>query len=164
MIIASTPKGVCYIAFSDEHNAAFNELKLQFPNARYIEYTDALQQGALLIFRKDWSALSTVKLHLKGTVFQLKVWEALLKIPIGSLRTYGAIAQKIEQPNAGRAVGTAIGNNPVAFLIPCHRVIRSAGEHGQYHWGTTRKSAMIAWEAAQLNPVVSLEQHANLIL
>jgi AraC family transcriptional regulator of adaptative response/methylated-DNA-[protein]-cysteine methyltransferase len=157
VIIASTPKGICYIAFADEHMFAFNELQQQFPNAVYHQYADAVQQNALLIFQKDWSALSSVKLHLKGTAFQLKVWEALLKIPTGGLNTYGSIAQKIELPNASRAVGTAIGDNPIAFLIPCHRVIRSTGDFGQYHWGSTRKSAMIGWEAAQVNPAESLQ-------
>ena len=85
-------------------------------------------------------------MHLKGTDFQLKVWETLLKIPIGQLTTYGTIAGKIKNPNASRAVGTAIGNNPVAFLIPCHRVIQSSGAFGDYMWGHTRKTAIIGWE------------------
>jgi AraC family transcriptional regulator of adaptative response/methylated-DNA-[protein]-cysteine methyltransferase len=85
---------------------------------------------------------------LKGTAFQLKVWETLLKIPMGQLSTYGKIAKQIQFPNASRAVGTAIGSNPVAFLIPCHRVIQSSGIFGGYHWGSIRKTAMIGWEAA----------------
>jgi AraC family transcriptional regulator of adaptative response/methylated-DNA-[protein]-cysteine methyltransferase len=105
----------------------------------------------MFIFQKDWSKLSNIKLHLKGTPFQLKVWEALLKIPMGGLETYGSLAKEIQLPNASRAVGSAVGDNPVAFLIPCHRVIRSTGEFGQYHWGSTRKTAMIGWEAAQIN-------------
>ena len=148
IIVASTSKGICYLAFTDHRETALAELQQQFPNAGYKQVTDVHQQNALFIFRKDWSALSTIKLHLKGTSFQLKVWEALLKIPMGGLSTYSGIAQKIESPLAGRAVGSAIGDNPVAFLIPCHRVIRATGEIGQYHWGATRKSAMIGWEAA----------------
>jgi AraC family transcriptional regulator of adaptative response/methylated-DNA-[protein]-cysteine methyltransferase len=93
--------------------------------------------------------LETVKLHLKGTSFQLKVWETLLKIPLGGLSTYGKIAEQIQSPGASRAVGAAIGSNPVAYLIPCHRVIRTAGEIGEYHWGSTRKTAIIGWEAAR---------------
>ena len=91
-------------------------------------------------------------MHLKGTPFQIKVWEALLKIPMGDVSTYSGIATSINNPNASRAVGTAIGDNPVAFLIPCHRVIRSTGNFGQYHWGSIRKTAMIGWEAAKTNP------------
>jgi len=157
IIVASTPKGICYLAFADEHGTAFDDLQHQFPNAAYTQVTDVHQQNALFIFRKDWSQLSTIKLHLKGTSFQLKVWEALLKVPMGGLSTYGGIAQKIESPLASRAVGSAIGDNPVAFLIPCHRVIRSTGEFGQYHWGATRKSAMIGWEAACINDAIVVE-------
>lgn len=149
IIVASTPKGVCYMAFADEQQTAFDELKKQFPNATYRQFADTMQQNALFIFRKDWSQLSNIKLHLKGTAFQLKVWEALLKIPMGGLNTYAGIAQKIDAPNASRAVGSAVGDNPVAVLIPCHRVIKSTGEFGQYHWGATRKSAIIGWEAAR---------------
>ncbi|SDT47588.1 AraC family transcriptional regulator, regulatory protein of adaptative response / methylated-DNA-[protein]-cysteine methyltransferase [Mucilaginibacter mallensis] len=155
IIVASTPKGICYMAFADDRNEAFELLQQQFPNATYNQVTDTLQQNALFIFQKDWSQLSTIKLHLKGTDFQLKVWEALLKIPMGGLSTYSAIAQKIESPLANRAVGSAVGDNPVAFLIPCHRVIKSTGEIGQYHWGSTRKSAIIGWEAAQVDLIKS---------
>ena len=151
IIVASTPKGICYMAFADEREAAFNQLEYQFPNAAYEQVVDVAQQDALHIFKKDWSELSTIKLHLKGTNFQLKVWEALLKIPMGQLSTYSDISKQILQPNASRAVGSAIGANPVAFLIPCHRVIKSTGEFGGYHWGPTRKSAIIGWEAAIVN-------------
>jgi AraC family transcriptional regulator of adaptative response/methylated-DNA-[protein]-cysteine methyltransferase len=89
-------------------------------------------------------------LHLKGTPFQIKVWETLLKVPMGDLTTYGEIAHQIDEPRAMRAVGSAVGHNPVAFLIPCHRVIRSDGQVGEYHWGSTRKQAMIGWEATKL--------------
>jgi AraC family transcriptional regulator of adaptative response/methylated-DNA-[protein]-cysteine methyltransferase len=88
---------------------------------------------------------------LKGTDFQLKVWEALLKIPMGALSAYGNVAYEIGNPSASRAVGTAIGSNPVAFLIPCHRVIRSDGSIGDYMWGNTRKTAIIGWESAKMN-------------
>lgn len=151
IIVASTAKGVCYIAFADDREDAFNLLKQQFPNASYQQVVDVAQQDALHIFKKDWSELSKVKLHLKGTNFQLKVWEALLKIPMGQLSTYSDISKQIQQPNASRAVGSAIGANPVAFLIPCHRVIKSTGEFGGYHWGPTRKTAIIGWEAAIVN-------------
>ncbi|MCG8579588.1 MAG: methylated-DNA--[protein]-cysteine S-methyltransferase, partial [Bacteroidales bacterium] len=100
-------------------------------------------------FNVNWDEPQQIKLHLKGTAFQLKVWDALLKIPAGELATYGDIAHSIDKPSAQRAVGTAIGSNPVAYLIPCHRVIRASGAIGGYRWGIVRKKAMIAWEASR---------------
>jgi AraC family transcriptional regulator of adaptative response/methylated-DNA-[protein]-cysteine methyltransferase len=151
IIVASTPKGICYMAFADDKDTAFNELYAQFPNASYYQVVDLAQQNALNIFKSDWSQLSKIKLHLKGTDFQLKVWEALLKIPTGGLNTYSNVANTVKLPSASRAVGSAIGANPVAFLIPCHRVIKSTGEFGQYHWGANRKTAIIGWEAARMD-------------
>ena len=149
IIVASTPKGICHLAFYDDEATAFSILKNKFPKASYQQTTDQLQQDALLIFNGNWNNIQDIKLHLKGTNFQLKVWESLLKIPMGSLSTYGYIARQLQRPNASRAVGTAIGDNPVAFLIPCHRVIQSNGTLGGYHWGLDRKTAMIGWEAAK---------------
>jgi AraC family transcriptional regulator of adaptative response/methylated-DNA-[protein]-cysteine methyltransferase len=149
ILVASTAKGICHLAFADDERKALELLQNMFPRATYRQMVDMTQQNVLYIFTHDWSQLSQIKLHLKGTAFQLKVWEALLKIPMGRLATYGGIASQIQQPNASRAVGAAIGDNPVAFLIPCHRVIQSSGVFGQYHWGTIRKTAMIGWEAAQ---------------
>lgn len=149
ILVASTVTGICYMAFADDETEALQDLQLQFPNARYRQVLDAHQQNALYIFHHDWSQLQEIKLHLKGTPFQLKVWETLLQVPQGKLTTYGNIAAAIESPGAHRAVGTAVGQNPVAFLIPCHRVIQAGGHIGQYHWGSTRKAAMIGWEAAQ---------------
>jgi len=149
ILVASTTKGICYMAFADGNDdEAIAELKSKFPNAHYTQFLDAIQQNALFIFSQDWSKLSDIKLHLKGTPFQLKVWETLLKVPVGGLTTYGSLAGDLQNPNASRAVGSAVGDNPVAFLIPCHRVIRSTGETGQYHWGSQRKGAMLGWEAA----------------
>lgn len=149
LIVAATPKGICYMAFADDPDLAFQELQQLFPNAKYRQVLDMMQQNALYIFGKDWSRLQELKLHLKGTDFQIKVWETLLKVPVGELSTYSAIASAIDKPKASRAVGSAVGDNPVAFLIPCHRVIKATGELGQYHWGSPRKTAMIGWEAAQ---------------
>jgi AraC family transcriptional regulator of adaptative response/methylated-DNA-[protein]-cysteine methyltransferase len=151
IIVASTTKGICHLAFADNENEALQQLQLQFPNAKFRQVVDTIQQNALFVFTQDWKDLSKIKLHLKGTPFQIKVWEALLKIPMGDVSTYSGVANTINNPNASRAVGTAIGDNPVAFLIPCHRVIRSTGDFGQYHWGSIRKTAMIGWEAAKLN-------------
>ncbi len=149
LIVASTAKGVCYMAFEDNDETALNNLKAKFPNATLQRKLDLLQQNALFIFQNDWGKLNEIKLHLKGTDFQLKVWESLLKIPMGKLSTYRNIAEQMGNPNASRAVGTAIGSNPVAFLIPCHRVIQSSGTFGGYMWGVTRKTAIIGWESAK---------------
>ncbi len=151
IIVASTKKGVCYMAFFENKDEALSKLHNRFPNANYNQVVDMMQQNALFVFQDDWSKLNQIKLHLNGTPFQLKVWETLLKIPMGNLSTYGSIGDEIEKPKASRAIGTAIGNNPVAFIIPCHRVIRSTGEIGGYMWGNTRKSAIIGWEASKMD-------------
>lgn len=149
LIVASTRKGVCYMAFDDDEANALNNLRQKFSNATFHRKLDLIQQNALFIFQNDWNKLPEIKLHLKGTEFQLKVWETLLKIPMGKLSTYGKIAEQIGHANASRAVGTAIGSNPVAFLIPCHRVIQSTGNISGYRWGNTRKAAIIGWESAK---------------
>ena len=149
VVVASTHKGICHMAFVDlGEEKALQQLKLNYPNAVYSQLVDRIQQNALFIFTQDWRRLDEIKLHLKGTDFQIKVWETLLKVPPGGLTTYATLARQAGSAKASRAVGTAVGNNPVAFLIPCHRVIKSTGEIGQYHWGATRKNAIIGWEAA----------------
>lgn len=152
LIVASTSKGICHMAFADEGPAkAFKNLQELFPNANYTQLVDSIQQNALFIFGQDWSKLGEIKLHLKATPFQIKIWETLLQVPAGRLTTYTQLALKAGHQGASRAVGTAVAKNPVAFLIPCHRVIKSTGETGQYHWGSTRKNAIIGWEAAKQN-------------
>lgn len=148
IIVASTEVGICHLSFIDNDEAAFTTLQTQFPKAVLKQHTDLIQQKALQFFSGDWSDLSKIKLHLKGSDFQIKVWQTLLKIPLGNVSTYSSVAHIIENSKASRAVGTAIGSNPVAFLIPCHRVIKSTGLIGEYHWGSVRKSAMLGWEAA----------------
>lgn len=151
IIVASTTKGICHLAFADQEKMALYELMALFPNARFKQMVDTIQQNALFIFSQDWNDLPAIRLHLKGTGFQLKVWEALLKIPLGNLTSYSAIANAIGNPGAARAVGSAVAGNPVAFLIPCHRVIQSSGIIGGYHWGSNRKKAMIGWESSKLD-------------
>lgn len=150
LIIASTARGICHLFFVTDQQQAVNDLIARFPHASLQHRTDILQQEALGFFRRDWQQ-KQIRLHLSGTPFQLKVWESLLKVPMGSLVTYGAIANNIDKPKAARAVGTAIGSNPIAFLIPCHRVIQQTGRLGGYRWGESRKSAIIGWEATQKN-------------
>jgi AraC family transcriptional regulator, regulatory protein of adaptative response / methylated-DNA-[protein]-cysteine methyltransferase len=151
ILVASTLKGICFMAFADDREKVFAQLKATFPNAKLTQTVDLVQQNALYIFTHDWTKLEKIKLHLKGSEFQLKVWQALLKIPFGKLDTYGSVAERIDRPKASRAVGSAIGSNPVAFLIPCHRVIQSSGAIGDYMWGQVRKTAIIGWEAAKVN-------------
>ena len=150
ILVASTSKGVCYMTFCDNREQALAELGHHFPFATFEKHPDEFQERALAVFSMDWTNLNEVKLHLRGTEFQLKVWETLLKIPMGTLTTYGDIANYLDSPSSSRAVGTAVGDNPIAFLIPCHRVIRSTGALGGYHWGLTRKTAIIGWEAAKI--------------
>ena len=150
VITASTEKGICYMAFENDTNKALGDLIFKFPNASFFEKQDEFQINALSIFNKDWTKLNTIKLHLKGTDFQLKVWESLLTIPMGKLLTYGNLAEKIGHSKASRAVGTAIGSNPVAFLIPCHRVIQSSGNIGGYRWGSERKQLIVGWESSRV--------------
>jgi len=150
VIAASTEKGICYLAFENDQMKALGDLQGKFPSASFFERQDGFQKDALSIFSKDWSELKTIKLHLKGTDFQLKVWESLLTIPMGKLSTYGQLAGRIGHAKASRAVGTAIGSNPVAFLIPCHRVIQSSGKLGGYMWGTERKQMIIGWESSRV--------------
>ena len=118
ILVASTPKGICYMAFAESEKQALKDLQNHFPNARFKQMVDLVQQNALFIFTHDWSKLHQIKLHLKGTDFQLKVWETLLKIPMGQLSTYGNIAEKINNPNASRAVGTAIGSGDTSPSRP----------------------------------------------
>ncbi len=154
LIVGSTARGICCMAFHEDEQLALADLQRKFPNATLNHQSDHLQASALQIFQNDWSKMPGIKLHLKGTDFQLKVWEALLKIPMGGLSTYGSIAEQIDSPKASRAVGTAIGSNPIAFLIPCHRVIQSTGNFGGYMWGSIRKTAIIGWEAAKTDGTI----------
>ena len=149
VMVASTPKGVCHMAFIESEGEGIGRLRQQFPNASFTRKVDLLQQSALRVFTDDWNNMARIKLHLMGTPFQLKVWETLLRIPRGRLSTYGAVGKNIGSPKASRAVGSAVGNNPVAYLIPCHRIILSNGILGGYQWGSVRKATIIGWEAAR---------------
>lgn len=148
-LIASTEKGICYLAFVDDDAAGLDELKGSFEKAVFIAEEKAIHREALSIFNLEDSSLKRIKLHLKGTAFQLKVWQALLSIPMGELNSYKEIAEKVGNPSASRAVGTAIGSNPIAYLIPCHRVIQTSGHTGGYRWKPLRKTLMLGWEFAK---------------
>lgn len=148
-IIASTAKGISYIAFADKgREEAVASLQRAFPLATLSEQADEHNSWAASVFRLDWGNVGEVRLHLRGTNFQIKVWESLVRVPAGRLTTYSQLAQAVGSPKAVRAVGSAVAGNPVALLIPCHRVIRSTGGFGNYHWRPERKAAIIGWEAA----------------
>ncbi len=147
-LIAVTDRGLCHLAFLDSElnpQQALEGLKKKWPQAQVVEKVKETAQTAKMIFEGQGEKLSIL---LGGTAFQLKVWEALLRIPSGHLASYSDIAKAIGTPGASRAVGTAIGQNSIAYLIPCHRVIRETGEFGAYRWGGERKCALLAWESA----------------
>jgi AraC family transcriptional regulator of adaptative response/methylated-DNA-[protein]-cysteine methyltransferase len=146
-LVAVTERGICHLGFvQTSEGDAIDNLVADWKNARMIE--DHKSTAPLIEPIFDASARGKLNLHLRGTNFQLKVWEALLKIPAGAVTTYEGLAERIGQPAASRAVGTAVGHNPIAILIPCHRVIRKVGEFGNYRYGATRKKALLAYESA----------------
>ena len=151
MIIGSSSKGVCHLMFYHETHEALRRLQQQFPNAQIIARKDRYQEQVNKFLAGNKVQKEGLILHLKGTSFQLQVWEALLNIPSGALSTYGSIAKHLKNPLASRAVGTAVRSNPIAVLIPCHRVLGASGSMGQYRWGTIRKMALIGWEAVKIH-------------
>ena len=148
-LIMGTERGICGIAFAAETGAeaAMEDMLSRWPNATFTEDPTALKPMADEAFPQDGDA--TARLFLIGAPFQIKVWEALLHIPTGHVTTYSDIARAIGHPKAVRAVGTAVGRNPISWLIPCHRALRKSGGLGGYHWGLPVKRAMLAWEAAE---------------
>lgn len=147
VLAMGTEKGLCGLAFAAETGraAAMEDLRGRWPEAVFHKAPDKLAAWVEAAFRMDGAA----RLHLIGAPFQVKVWEALLRIPSGHVTTYSQIAGAIGAPKAVRAVGTAVGRNPVSFLIPCHRAIRKSGGLGGYHWGLPVKRAILAWESAR---------------
>lgn len=149
-LLAITKRGICHLAFcDDDKKKALNELKEIWANAEFHLNQKSTASMAKNFF--DLKAKGKVSLLLMGTSFQLKVWEALLRIPDSYLVSYADIAKAIGSPKASRAVGSAVGKNDIAFLIPCHRVIRETGVIGEYRWGKSRKKAMLAWESSHKN-------------
>lgn len=147
-LIATTPKGVCHLTFTSSRNTALEELQQRWKNARLLENPSSTLLIVEQIFNSQWDNQKPLSVHLKGTNFQLKVWQALLSIPPGSLSHYQGLAKLSGTPKGSRAVGSAIGKNNIAYLIPCHRVIQKSGEFGNYRWLPERKAAMISWESA----------------
>ncbi len=150
-LLARTERGICGMAFVSHGNQAevLADLQRRWQNAEWIknsEQTQAIIEQ--LFFPQDSSPAQPLRLFLHGTNFQIKVWEALLRIPNGKLVTYEEIAAYIGMPQSARAVGNAVGRNPISYIIPCHRVIRKMGVFGGYHWGAARKKAILGWEMA----------------
>ena len=148
-LVMGTERGLCAIGFAEDlgPEATFADLSGRWPAATYVEDADALRPWTLAAF--GTRANAPTPLILIGAPFQIKVWEALMAIPSGYVTTYSEVARRIGNPGAVRAVGTAIGRNPVSWLIPCHRALRKSGGLGGYHWGLPVKRAMLAWEAAR---------------
>jgi AraC family transcriptional regulator of adaptative response/methylated-DNA-[protein]-cysteine methyltransferase len=149
VLIASTEKGVCHTSFIMDNEQPETILAQDFPKAELIQSENAMHDKVIQLFQANFQENESIQLHLKGTPFQLKVWKALLEIPAGEVKTYGNLAEDIGHPKAYRAVGSAVGQNSVAFIIPCHRVIASTGVIGNYRWGSERKIAMFGREVAQ---------------
>ena len=150
-LIALTERGICGLQFvaNSDCEATLSELKTSWPQAEFVEDDEATRPFINPIFNlSEAEERPSLPLYLKGTNFQIQVWQALLKIPVGTAVSYGTVAQLIGNPKASRAVGTATGSNPIGYLIPCHRVIRQAGGLGQYRWGSSRKKAILGWESA----------------
>jgi AraC family transcriptional regulator, regulatory protein of adaptative response / methylated-DNA-[protein]-cysteine methyltransferase len=148
-----TARGLCGLAFADEggEKAAFEDMIRRWPRATYLRSPEKIAPVAARIFNEDqWRPDQPLRVFLIGTDFEVRVWETLLGIPMGRATTYGSIACQIEKPKAARAVGAAVGRNPISFVVPCHRVVGKSGALTGYHWGLTRKRAMLGWEAGRV--------------
>jgi AraC family transcriptional regulator of adaptative response/methylated-DNA-[protein]-cysteine methyltransferase len=149
----ATERGLAGVAFADagEEETALSDMRRRWPKATCVADEARTAPLARRIFDpSQWREDRPLRVVLIGTDWEVRVWEALLKIPMGRVATYSGIAEKVCSPTAARAVGAAVGKNPVAFVVPCHRVIGKSGELTGYHWGITRKHAMLGWEAGQV--------------
>jgi AraC family transcriptional regulator of adaptative response/methylated-DNA-[protein]-cysteine methyltransferase len=152
-LVMATPRGLCGLAFADqgEEQAALDDMRARWPKANLVEDTARTGPIAARIFDKTlWRQDRPLRVVLIGTDFEVRVWETLLRIPMGRATTYSNIAGRIGAPKAARAVGAAVGKNPISFVVPCHRVMGKSGDLTGYHWGITRKRAMLGWEAGKL--------------
>jgi len=151
-LVMGTNRGICGIGFAGETgaDAAMADLRSRWPRARFVEDAMMLRPWVLAAFGTQ-GTLNKAPLYLIGAPFQIKVWEALLSIPSGHVTTYSEIAKAIGSPRAARAVGTAVGRNPISWLIPCHRALRKSGGLGGYHWGLPVKRALLAFESARID-------------
>jgi AraC family transcriptional regulator, regulatory protein of adaptative response / methylated-DNA-[protein]-cysteine methyltransferase len=153
-LVMTTPRGLAGLALADagKERAALRDMRARWPKARYVEDFAATAATARRIFDTTlWRPEQPLRVVLIGTDFEVRVWEKLLTIPMGKLTTYSDLAACAGSPKAARAVGAAVGKNPICFVVPCHRVIGKSGELTGYHWGLTRKRAMLGWEAGQVS-------------
>ena len=156
-ILLATDRGIAGLAFVDEEagqsrTEALADMTSRWPAASFFEAPTQTEPLIRQIFAtEEWRAEQPVRLVLIGSDFEIRVWEALLKVPMGRAVTYADIARHLGQPTASRAVGSAVGRNPVSFVVPCHRVLRTDGNLGGYHWGLTRKRALIGWEKGRIS-------------
>ena len=150
-VVMGTAKGICGIGFAAEtgEEAAISDLTSRWPKANFVEDPVMLRPWVLNALGAGTNRFEETPLFLIGAPFQIKVWEALLTIPSGHVTTYSELAEAVGSPRAVRAVGTAVGRNPISWLIPCHRALRKSGALGGYHWGLPVKRAMLAWESAR---------------
>ena len=151
-LVMTTPRGLAGLALADasKERAALRDMKSRWPKAKYVEDFAATAPTARRIFDPGlWRKEQPLRVVLIGTDFEVRVWEKLLTIPMGRLTTYSDLAARAGKPKAARAVGAAVGKNPICFVVPCHRVVGKSGELTGYHWGLTRKRAMLGWEAGQ---------------
>lgn len=151
-LIGTTERGVCWLSFintMDDARVSIEDMKTHWHNSVFHQNQDITSIFIQQIFHRNTSSPTKLHLFVKGTNFQIKVWDALLKIPTGGVVTYQGIADEIGSPRAMQAVGSAVGSNHIAYLIPCHRVIRKDGVLGEYRWSATRKKSMIGWEMAK---------------
>jgi AraC family transcriptional regulator, regulatory protein of adaptative response / methylated-DNA-[protein]-cysteine methyltransferase len=149
-LVMATERGLCGLAFADygEEKAALADMRSRWPRAKHVEDSAHTAPIAARIFdKKKWRPDQPLRVMLIGTDFEVRVWETLMRIPMGRATTYSDIAGSIGNPKASRAVGAAVGKNPISFVVPCHRVLGKSGELTGYHWGITRKRAMLGWEA-----------------
>ncbi len=148
-LLATTERGICAMFFvTSDRESVLSEVRRRWPGADFVEGPKKTSQYLGRIFPRN-NQPGKLPIDLRGTNFQIKVWQALLEIPPGAVVPYEGLAARVGNPKASRAVGSAVGQNPIAFIIPCHRVIRKVGSIGGYHGGTDRKRAMLAWEAAR---------------
>jgi AraC family transcriptional regulator of adaptative response/methylated-DNA-[protein]-cysteine methyltransferase len=152
-IVIASDRGLVGLAFADagDEQSALADMKRRWPNATYVEDHARTAALARRVFDTNlWRADQPLRVVLIGTDFEVRVWQTLLRIPMGKATTYSSIAADLDRPKASRAVGAAVGKNPMSFVVPCHRVLGKSGALTGYHWGITRKQAMLGWEAGQV--------------
>ncbi|MCX2724789.1 bifunctional helix-turn-helix domain-containing protein/methylated-DNA--[protein]-cysteine S-methyltransferase [Roseibium salinum] len=157
VLVMATDKGLAGLGFADpgSESAALEDMCRRWPAAQFLQDQEATTRFAARVFDPEkWRQDQPLNVVMIGTDFEIRVWRTLLKIPMGQATTYSDIAASLGNPKASRAVGTAVGRNPLSFVVPCHRVLAKGGKLGGYHWGLTRKRAILGWESGLSAPVL----------